>query len=182
MTDEVERKAAGLEEVERTIERLREHFRAETDADLARRLRIDKSTVSSWRARGRVPDRFLKMLEGASHQAVGAAPLHWGDHEHAAFQLALFRYARLVSDTVASGDYRSNIDLLMKAETDFWILMNAAQMDIAERPANNPYDPSTAAMLIVHDDLAAGSASIERDRALTRARGVRVRESDAASE
>ena len=55
-------------------------FAVETDADLARKLRVDKSTVSSWRRRDGLPARFQKILEvGLSAQSVQAPPLEWGE-------------------------------------------------------------------------------------------------------
>ena len=49
--------------VDATIAGLRGAVSAGTDAELARMLGVDQSTISSWRSRGRVPERFVKMLD-----------------------------------------------------------------------------------------------------------------------
>jgi len=63
------------DDIDAIISALRERLSAETDADLARKLRIDKSTISSWRSRRSVPNRFRKIASGESHQMMSAPPM-----------------------------------------------------------------------------------------------------------
>lgn len=53
------------DDVEATIAALMKRFRVETDQGLAERLRLGRSTVTSWRRRGSVPERYLRMATEA---------------------------------------------------------------------------------------------------------------------
>lgn len=92
----------------KVIEGLRSLFSVDTDSDLAKYLQIDKSTISSWRVRGNVPPRYLRILEGDSPKPSASPPSKWGPHEVMAFRLALFFYVRARADTVKSGDYEED--------------------------------------------------------------------------
>ncbi len=48
-------------DAEEAIAALRKRFRVETDQGLADRLRLGRSTVTSWRRRGTVPERYLRL-------------------------------------------------------------------------------------------------------------------------
>lgn len=149
--------AADVDEV---IAALRERLGAETDADLARKLRINKSTISSWRARGNVPDRFHGILRGDNHQSYATAPQKWGDQEQEAFNLALFRLARIVSKQVDLTDYRKSVEAFSGlAGALFWSLMIESERDLAE----DHQSQRSRLSLLIYDDIEAGDASIERD-------------------
>lgn len=149
----------GSDDAERMIASLREHFGVQTDADLARRLRIDKSTVSSWRSRGTVPARFARILEGESNQFALVPPAHWGEHEIAAFEVALFRFCRLYSGSRRLSDYRSALEMFSgDAYCKFLSLMMEAQQDLVDRQVG------TSRALLIHADLEAGEAAIDRDK------------------
>lgn len=145
------------------VDRLKAHFRAETDSDLARILAVDKRTVSAWRARGSVPPRYVKMLEGDSHSSVLTPPLRWGEYEKEAFNLALFRTARALRGTVEQGSYREQFDTFRMAGAAFWLLMRDAQIELTARMEGSDVPIQTAFALLVHDDLAAGNHAVERD-------------------
>lgn len=148
--------------VEEVISALRAHFEVDSDAELARKLMINKSTVSSWRARGSVPQRFRGILSGEPHQFMHSPPLQWGEDEQAAFSLALFRFSRLVAAKVELEKYRDALTLFGgRAFPAFWIMMSAAQKDLAERRGNHTL--STLLALLIHDDLADDDASLTRD-------------------
>lgn len=145
-----------------TIAALREHFGVQTDAELARKLRVDKSTVYSWRSRGSVPDRFARILEGGSNQFALTPPLHWGEHEIAAFEVALFRFCRLYNGSKRLTDYRSALELFSgSAYGKFLSLMVEAQKDLMDREVGNT---TASRALLIHSDLEAGEAAIDRDR------------------
>jgi len=153
------------QDVEETIDQLKAIMDAESDADLARKLRIDRSTIASWKARKRVPARFSEILTGESAQFVLAPPSKWGSHEEFAFRLALFRLARAMADVVVEGDFRTNLQVFAKSPL-FWKLMVEAQKDLVNRQNDGQNNESTALALLIHDDLEQGAISIERDRAL----------------
>lgn len=148
---------------ESTIEALKLKLNATNDADLARKLAVDKRTVSAWRARGSVPDRYTAILDGASHQAVMTPPLKWGPYENCAFRLALFRFARVKAAAAISNDFRIIFDTFAHPR-GFWLLMSRCQKDIAAAMEDRTDSVDTAMALVMHDDIAAGDAAIERDR------------------
>lgn len=149
------------------IDQLKEKFAVETDADLARKLRVDKSTVSSWRRRDNVPTRFQKVLSGdLSAQAVQAPPVEWGEEEQKAFSLALFRYCRLYADIVKRGEFRDLARLFPTGMGVFWILMGSAHKDLINRQGSGQHSLDTALSLCIYDDLEHGSGAIERDLSL----------------
>lgn len=149
---------------EAVIEQLKAKFNVDTDVELARKLRIEKSTVSSWKSRGRVPNRFLRILSGEDHQFIAAPPIGWGEEEQAAFSLALFRFSRAFADIIAKGEYRSLVQLFTPASSHFWWLMSQAQQDLIKRQAHSGVSVSAAEALVMFDDLEHGSGAIERDR------------------
>lgn len=166
-----------MSEVERQIAELRAHMNADTEADLARKLRIDQSTISTWKSRGSVPKRFLSIVEGgASHQLIDHPPLMWGEHETEAFALALFRFARLTGEVALSGDYRSAVECFPTTSPGFWFLVSDAQNDLmaAKRGANQGFH--TTRLLLMHEDIEMGAAAIERDRQRLGDRWPKLRE------
>lgn len=146
--------------VEETLEALRQHFQVATDAELARKLRIDKSTISSWKARNRVPDRYRGILQGDTKAAAGVSPLRWSEHESAAFDLALFRLARIIAAHVDLDDYAESLSYFSHlAATDLWLMQNDCQGDLAAFGEL----PHTALALAIHGDLKEPDASLQRD-------------------
>ena len=70
-----------LESVDTTIAGLRGVVGAQNDAELANKLGVNKSTVSGWRARGRVPSRYVELLDAKPIPSRDVWPeLH--DREH----------------------------------------------------------------------------------------------------
>lgn len=49
------------DEVNSAIAALKRRFRVETDQGLANRLKVERSTVTSWRRRGTVPERYVRL-------------------------------------------------------------------------------------------------------------------------
>ena len=160
-----------MDEVERIVDRLKEHFRAEKDTDLARILGVDKRTVSSWRARGSVPRRYVELLEGRNHQTILTPPMWWGEYEEQAFNLAVFRIVRLLSGVTRTGGYGSQFDAFRKVFPAFWPFMRDAQVDIASRHDARDMPVQTAFALVIHDDIEAGDAALDRDKERLRAYG-----------
>lgn len=149
---------------ENIIDALKVRLSAETDSDLARKLAVDKRTISSWRSRNKVPDRYQAILEGSEKQAVLTAPLKWGEYEQTAFKLALYRFARARSEVAQSSDY-ATVFRAFEAERGFWSLMLQAQLDLAKVLDNgSSVSLHTALAIVIHEDIKAGSDAISRDR------------------
>lgn len=152
-----------MNDFEKAIDDLKARLKAVSDADLARKLAIDKRTVSAWRVRGAVPERYISIINGEDHQTVNTPPLRWGPYELAAFRLALFRYTRVFAGIATSGDY-TEVYRNFARQGGFWILFRRSQEDLAKAMDERTDVLDTALALLFHDDLAAGEASIERDR------------------
>ena len=154
-----------MTDFEEIIDALKQRMKAGTDADLARKLAVDKRTVSAWRARGAVPDRYLSIIAGADHQTVNTPPLRWGPYEDYAFRLALFRFARVKATTAMNSDY-STLYRQFAHPGGFWRLMHKCQQDLATAMEERTEVLDTAYALVLHDDVSAGATAIERDGAL----------------
>lgn len=151
-------------EVDATIERLRQHLGAENDVELGRKLRVAKSTISSWRARGVVPARYQKILEGDSHQMVLVPMNNWSQEERLAFNLALFRFNRATANIVANGDYRECVDLFRQGHLLMPFLAIDCQNEMNSLLDERDYGAETAFAIILHDDLSGGEEAIRRTR------------------
>lgn len=145
------------------VDRLKEQLRAETDSDLARILAVDKRTVSAWRSRGSVPERYLQMLSGDSHQSIATPPLRWGVYEKEAFNLALFRATRALQGTAFQGSFHEQFSAFRMAGAAFWLLMRDSQVELSGRMESRDVPIQTAFALLIHDDLEAGEHAIARD-------------------
>ena len=86
---------------ENTISALKLRFHAATDQELADRLSVGRSTVTSWKTRGKVPKRYQALAEDYSAEG---GPLGWSllsDLEKAGMQLAVLRIARNYREALA---------------------------------------------------------------------------------
>ena len=153
-----------MDETTNLIDQLKKRLGAETDVDLARKLAIDKSTVSSWRSRDNLPDRYLRILHGEDKQSVATPPLKWGQYEDYAFRLALFRYAKAQGEAALSSDFKT-VHATFRHGGAFWKLMHDSQKDLAECLEERSSNIDTAFALVLHDYVEAGTAATERDRA-----------------
>lgn len=81
-------------DVENVILLLKQRFRAATDQGLADRLSLGRSTITSWRRRGTVPDRYVRMAEIGTSMDFKAPYSNWSDVEKAAMTLALMRLVK----------------------------------------------------------------------------------------
>lgn len=88
------------------IEKLKERFQAWTDNELAEKLNIGRSTISSWRRRCCVPGRFTKVLEVGGPLALsnGMPYEHCSDLDKAAMQLSLVRLIPETAPKLNSSD------------------------------------------------------------------------------
>jgi hypothetical protein len=149
--------------VAKYIADLKERVGASTDAELARLLSLDKRTVSAWRSRKSVPERFVKLLSGNGKPTEMAPAVNFSALDQQAFNLALFRFTRIKADLALAGDYRRAWDEF-RSSGPFWALMIGARRDISEAMKDRADHPATALALLLHDDIEDAERSMERDR------------------
>lgn len=154
-----------MSDVEETIDALKLRMNADTDSDLGRKLSVDKRTISAWRVRGAVPERYHSILSGADHQPANTPPLRWGPFEEYAFRLALFRFTRAKANVAISNDY-SSIYSQFARPVCFWLLLHKSQQDLAAAMEDRTDVLDTALALVLHDDVVAGEAAVSRDSAI----------------
>jgi hypothetical protein len=155
-----------MEDIDAQLERLKSHFGVDKDAELARKLMVDKRTVSAWRARGGLPDRYKSILEGGDPQTVMTPPARWDEHERAAFDLAMLRLARAVLPETTAGEFRPVMQAYGGAWAFFWALMIEARHDIVAQMNSGPKEVRSAFAILVHSDLEQGSDSVQRVRSM----------------
>jgi hypothetical protein len=138
-------------DADEAVEELKKLLRAGNDAELARALKLDKRTVSAWRARKRVPQRYIEMLNGQSSAAVAVGPVYWSYQEQAAFSLTLFRYSRSFQNEFNCYNISQALRVLSSSSDDFWALMKDAQRDLMNVDMSN--SPGSALAVLIHEDM-----------------------------
>lgn len=88
-------------EIEQQIERLKAKHGVANDQELARALHLGKSTIGSWRARGSIPERYIKALEDGRIAAFSLTPADMSEEEYLALSLALMRVIRDEATVIA---------------------------------------------------------------------------------
>lgn len=152
--------------VDATIQNLRGAVSAKSDAELARTLGIDQSTISSWRARGSVPQKFVKLLRSnglsaASGQKDWSTLEAWPELQERSRAIGLLRFTLLRSEVAKSGD----VDRAMNAFIDqkpFWLLMYRAAHDLGVKMQVLGVEMKTAQALILQEDLRNPDATAQR--------------------
>ena len=153
---------AAMSQIESAIANLRAVVGAKNDAELARLLSIDQSTISSWRSRGRVPLRFTKMLEAPSFQTNPSPPEGvWPELQDRATAVALARYVLLRRGIVNGGDMNKALAEFLDIKP-FWLVMNRAVHDIRAKMEALRLELSTAAALVLQEDLRDAEATADR--------------------
>ena len=137
--------------VETIIADLRHALSAPTDAALARKLRIDKSTISSWRSRGRVPEKFQSMIENGAVAAV-EHPDVWGELQERANAVALLRFTLLRADLARQGGSDRALPVFRDMRP-FWLILNRVVVEMRSKLETLGVDLDTAQALLMHDDL-----------------------------
>lgn len=149
-------------DVEKTIHDLRSVVGAKNDAELARRLGIDQSTISSWRARKRIPARFVKMRDAPALQTNPAPPEGvWPELQDRAIAVALARYV-ILRHSVAFGQDLDKALATFLNITPYWLVMNRAVHDIRAKMEGLNLDLNAAAALVLSEDLRAPNETAER--------------------
>ena len=153
------------------IEGLREHFRVETDAALARALSVDKSTISSWRNRDRVPKRYAEILVGGDSAGASRPPRDWPWADLVAFDLALLRFTRAMGSVLDGHDPLNTYGKFQLAASAFWRLKRDCRAELNEllteaqaAGAEDAHGDAYGEALRLY--FKAGQAALEADRKL----------------
>lgn len=147
--------------VDSTIADLRRAVRADTDSELAKKLGIDKSTISGWRSRGRVPDRFVKMLHAPEKGSAYELPQVWGELQDRAQAIALLRFTLLRYELARGPD----MDRALAAFLDlkpFWLVLNRAVNELRLKMEALGTDLATAQALMMQEDLRDQDTTVSR--------------------
>lgn len=138
--------------VDAAIAELRRVVGAQTDAELARHLALDKSALTAWRSRGRVPERYQSFLA----QVRSGEPFQefeiWPELQSAGQRIALIRFTLLRQKDARSG----NIDQAMqifKSLRPFWLIMYRAVHDVRLKMMAVGAELKTAQALVMQQDL-----------------------------
>lgn len=150
-----------MNQVESTISDIRAVVGAKNDADLARRLNIDQSTISSWRSRGRVPSRFVKLLEA---EPVPSREV-WPELHDRGTAIALARYTILRNEVAMMGDVDKALPAFLDVKP-FWIVMHRAVYDLRAKMDALNVDLQAAAALLLQEDLRSPQDTAKRVAAM----------------
>ena len=138
--------------VDVTIAELRVSSGAKSNAELARRLGIDQSTISAWRARGRVPERFVNLLENSAIGAEPQPPQVWGELQEFGHAIALARFTLLRCEVAFSGDADRAMSVFRDIKP-FWILLHRAVHELRMKMEALAVDLVTAQALLLQEDM-----------------------------
>lgn len=138
--------------VEATIRALKAAHGAETDEELAGALGVGRSTISSWRLRNSVPERYLTRKPGAVRAGLAPfayealKPLAGGSAKDAAFELALLRFFKTHGKIFEA--YPSFLEEGRMAAAGFWEVLGRAEKDVVARMDEHG-DPAERAVSIL---------------------------------
>lgn len=143
--------------VDATIANLRTVVKAKSNADLARKLGVDQSTISSWRARGRVPEEFVEFLKDPASQKSRV----WQELTDCTTAVALLRYTLLRQDVAKSRDIDHGMSTFLTLKP-WWLIMHRAAHELRLRMDALGIDLKTSQALIMQDDLRDPDATARR--------------------
>ena len=148
----------------KVISALKVRFAVNSDSDLAKALGVDKSTVSSWKARNKVPFKYRNILVGAANAGFISPPVRWGDRESAAFSIALFRFCAAVKDVVEDGSIEPVTEWFTSNGVPFWAVFAVALEDVDDKMQAVGRSADEARMIILaneaqHSERAAQNAT-----------------------
>jgi hypothetical protein len=153
------------DDVSDLIEQMKRLLGAKNEAELARRLGVNQSVISSWKSRGSVPMAYRYVLGRGSTLALGTPPMNWAPYENAALALAVRRWVR-----VADSDGGHRLPVI----DDLWTLFRAAVRSVLQEMEAHQVTAWEAAERINACDAQLGRNATERDAAEIAAHRPRV--------
>ncbi|MBQ2260390.1 MAG: hypothetical protein II336_03375 [Loktanella sp.] len=140
------------EDVDEKIELLKRRFRVSTDQGLAERLHLGRSTVTSWRRRGAIPDRYVAMADGQVTFLPDFLDEGLTELDNAAMTLALMRLIRVFGAEIT--DYRSYLAKGGFLRAQMAVGVEKAYLDITAKLSEaEDMDVKQCLNLIVYDEL-----------------------------
>jgi transcriptional regulator with XRE-family HTH domain len=151
--------------VQATLNGLKRAMSAQNEAELARRLGIKQSTISSWEQRGRVPQGFAQMVEASGvndtrRVSVGPDTIP-KEIQELSHPIALMRFALLHGDLIRNGDFDAVLPTVRNM-VPFWLILHRAVYDLMTRNRELCVDPATAQALVLQEDLRAPDETRQR--------------------
>lgn len=139
------------EDADQTVEALKRRFRAPTDQALAARLKLGRSTVTSWRRRGTVPERYARLAKEVLAFPPDLLDRSWSPVEHAAMTLALVRLIKGSADDV--GDFPRFLSKVSFLAPRLAVGLEHALIDLSARMTEAGIeDPTQCLNLIVFEE------------------------------
>ncbi len=141
-----------VETADEVIDVLRKRFRVSTDQALAEQLHLGRSTVTSWRRRGSVPDRYVRMASERPTILPDLVNPQFDDTERSALTLALVRFIR--DNASVTQDYQAFLSKGGFLPAKLAIAMEKALLDVSARMEEGELEDAWRALnLIVFEEL-----------------------------
>ncbi len=138
-------------DVEEAIAALMKRFRVATDQALADRLRVGRSTVTSWRRRGAVPERYMRLASERPTALPDILDPNLDPMERDAWVLALVRL--LLGPGARIVDYPTFLRDGPFLPRQLAVGLEKALLDLSARMEESGFDdPRQALNLIVFED------------------------------
>lgn len=155
------------QDVDETIQQLMTKFDASNESHLADMIGVHRSTISAWKARGNVPERYVRLLSddyrAASVMGEGKPEANQAEVRRllslkslspsgqAALKLALFRFLQDSEGVLDS--FPETIKALSLGMTQLTIGAAAAMEEIEDRRRKSDCSPQEAMAMIVHEEM-----------------------------
>lgn len=138
-------------DVEEAIAALMKRFRVSTDQGLADRLRVGRSTVTSWRRRGAVPERYMRLASERPTALPDILDPSLDPVERDAWVLALVRL--VLGPAARIVDYPTFLRDGPFLPRQLAVGLEKALLDLSARMEESGFDdPRQALNLIVFED------------------------------
>lgn len=147
--------------VDASIQQLRKIVGVQSDAELARQLELDKSSLTAWRSRGRVPEKYQAFLDQVSRGEPIRELEVWPELQRAAQRIALARFTLLRCTVASSGMVDQAMPIFLSLRP-FWFIMYRAAVDVRKKMLALGVALETAQALVLQDDLRMPSETTSR--------------------
>jgi Bacteriophage CI repressor helix-turn-helix domain len=138
-------------DVETAIAALKRHFTVATDQGLADRLRLGRSTVTSWRRRGAVPGRYVRLASVTRTSLPDFLDPKFDPVEREALILAMVRVISGFGSRIT--DYRAFLQHGPFLLAQLALGIEKALLDLTVRMTESELDDARQALnLIVYED------------------------------